>query len=124
MQLLACHKKPVIHVVGVNVVASECSGLVDDEEARSRRFPNSFGRHAGPELTTGGLISHGPSTPRHREKMTTGADVDNGFCVLYDLCMRVSVLSCLAWITAVTTALSLDTPPKAAVRAVEDDYSA
>ena len=54
--------------------------------------------------------------------MTTGADVDNGFCVLYDLCMRVSVLSCLAWISAVTTALSLDTPPKAAARAVEDDY--
>ena len=36
--------------------------------------------------------------------------------------MRVSILSCFAWISAVATGLSLDTPPKAAVRTVEDEY--
>ena len=50
------------------------------------------------------------------------AEVDNRFGVLYGLRMRVSVLSCFAWISAVATGLSLDTPPKAAVRTVEDEY--
>jgi len=36
--------------------------------------------------------------------------------------MRVSILSCFAWISAVATGLGLDTPPKAPVRTVEDEY--
>jgi protease II len=36
--------------------------------------------------------------------------------------MRVSILSGFAWMSALATGLSLDTPPKAAVRPVEDEY--